>query len=280
MKILITGIYGFLGSHLAKKLSEKHTVIGLYHTSKADYADRAILCYNELDLVDVIPDAIVMCHAAVSSGTANMDKEVLFETNVAFTRQVIGKFPTVKTIYISSVSVFGNTKEVIQEQTLTNPETDYAMSKLAGEKEVRQNPNAVSIRFSSLYGNKMKENTLIPNYCNQAIQSKTIEVWGNGSRFQNYIHVDDAVSLIEKVLEGKSKIDFPILGVASKEYSNDQVAKIISDLTHSSIHYCHQDSAISFHYNNELTQKVVNWHSKTELKDGLKKYLEWKEKQS
>ena len=48
------------------------------------------------------------------------------------------------------------------------------------------------------------------------------------------------------------KIDFPVLGVSSKEYSNSEVAKIISKLTNSAIEYINQDHSPSFHYNNQV----------------------------
>jgi len=278
MKILITGIYGFLGSHLAKKLSQKHSVTGLYHTEKRMVLNPEIVCFNKLESIDVIPDVIIMCHAAVSSGTTNLDKTKLFETNVDFTKKIVEKFADIKSIYISSVSIFGTKNEIINEQSFANPETDYAESKLSGEKEASQNSNSIIIRFSSLYGNEMKENTLIPNYCNQALQSQKIQVWGDGSRRQNYIHINDAVSLIESAIASKIKIDFPILGVSPKEYSNDEVAKIISELTNSEINYINHDDSPSFHYNNEMTQKILNWQSEIELKNGLKHYLEWKKK--
>lgn len=278
MKILITGIYGFLGSNLAKKLSRNHTVIGLYNTEKQLVLNSEIACFNKLESIDVIPDVIIMCHAAVSSGRTNLDKTKLFETNVDFTKKIVEKFPVIKSIYISSVSVFGTKNEIINEQSFENPETDYAKSKSSGESEVSQNSNSIIIRFSSLYGNEMKENTLIPNYCNQALQSQTIQVWGDGSRHQNYIHINDAVRLIERAIACKTKINFPILGVSSKEYSNDEVAKIISELTHSEINYINFDDSPSFHYNNDMTQKILNWQSEIELKNGLKHYLEWKKK--
>ena len=278
MKVLITGIYGFLGSHLAKKMVEKHVAIGLYNTEKEIEFDRNVICFNKLELIDSVPDLIIMCHAAVSSGETNIDKFRLFETNSNFTKQVVEKFPTVKSIYISSVSVYGNNNHIIDEQLVVNPKTDYALSKLEGEKEVSQNPNSIIIRLSSLYGNGMKENTLIPNYCNQALQNKLIQVWGNGSRFQNYIYVDDAINLIEKAIEFQSKIDFPLLGVSSKEYSNNQVAKIISGLTNSEINYIKEDYSPSFLFNNKITQKTLNWLSEMELETGLKYYIEWKKK--
>jgi len=278
MKILITGIYGFLGTRLANKLAENHTIFGLYNTEKEVVFNENIVCFNKLDSIDMMPDVIIMCHAAVSSGSTNIDKHVLIETNVNFTKEIVEKFPTIKIIYVSSVSIFGNQNEVVNEQSILNPETDYAFSKLLGEKEVNQNSNSIIIRFSSLYGNEMKENTLIPNYCNQALRSQTIQVWGNGSRRQNYIHIDDAINLIESAIECKTKINFPILGVSSKEYSNDEVAKIISELTNSEINYINKDDSPSFHYNNEVTQKTLNWQSEIELKNGLKHYLEWKKK--
>ena len=279
MKILITGIFGFLGSQLAKKLSEKHSVIGLYNSVKSIQFNEKVALFGNLDLIDSIPDIIIMCHAAVSSGTTNIDENTLLETNVLFTKQIVEKFPTSKIIYISSVSVFGNYPRIIDENTIVNPQTAYAISKLEGEKVVKQNSNSTILRLSSLYGDGMKENTLIPNYCNQAINSRVIEVWGNGSRFQNYIHVDDVVSLIEKILEYPSKVAFPFLSVAEREYKNDNVTKIVSDLTESKINYLNEDKALSFHYDNKLTQKVLNWYPIIELKEGLKNYLEWKEKQ-
>ena len=278
MKILITGIYGFLGTHLANKLAENHTVFGLYNTDKEVAFKENIVCFNKLELIDIVPDVIIMCHAAVSSGSTNINKSELIETNVNFTKKIVKKFATIKSIYVSSVSIFGNQNEVVDEQTMLNPETDYALSKLLGEKEVSQNSDSVIIRFSSLYGNGMKENTLIPNYANQALDKKAIQVWGNGGRFQNYIHISDAVGLIEKTIAHKSNINFPVLGVSSKEYSNDEVAKIISKLTNSAIEYINQDHSPSFHYNNKMTQKTLDWQSEIELENGLKQYLEWKKK--
>jgi nucleoside-diphosphate-sugar epimerase len=278
MKILITGIYGFLGGHLASKLAENHTVFGLYNTEKEIVFKENIICCNKLELIDIVPDLIIMCHAAVSSGETNIKKATLIETNVNFTKKIVKKYSTIKSIYVSSVSIFGNQKEVVNEQSILNPETDYALSKLLGEKEIRPNSDSVIIRFSSLYGNGMKENTLIPNYCNQALENKSIHVWGNGSRFQNYIHINDAIRLIEKIIDYKSKIDFPVLGVSSKEYSNDEVAKIISELTNSEINYINQDNSPSFHYNNKMTQKTLDWQAEIELKNGLKQYIEWKKK--
>jgi nucleoside-diphosphate-sugar epimerase len=279
MTILVTGIYGFLGSSLAAKLAEKHQVIGLYHINTKPLVNSNITVYNNLEQINIIPDIIVCCHAAVSSGSHDENNKVLFKANVDFTEEVINKFPDKKLIYISSVSIFSNNGDVITENTADHPKTPYAQSKLAGEKLVMRNPCNYVIRLSSLYGKGMKEHTLMPNYCNQALSNKTITVWGNGGRYQNYIYIEDAISLIERALAHKSIIDFPLLGVADKEYTNAEIAEAVLKLTGAQIIYAGEDNSPSVHYNNALTRKALNWSAATTLAEGLKEYIEWKEKQ-
>jgi UDP-glucose 4-epimerase len=277
MTILITGIYGFLGSCLAEKLVANHRVIGLYHV-KTKPLDSRIVVYDDLDKIDITPNVIVLCHAAVSSGNHAEETDVLFNANVHVTEKIISKFPYTKLIYISSASIFANDGSVITENSADYPQTSYAQSKLAGEKLVMENPCNFVIRLSSLYGKGMKENTLIPNYINQALQSKNISVWGNGGRYQNYIYIEDAIGLIEKAIACKSIIDFPLLGVADKEYTNAEVAQIIAELTGAEITYTGEDNSSSVHYNNGLTRNALGWRAATTLAVGLKEYLEWKER--
>lgn len=278
MTILITGIYGFLGSRLAVKLAEMHRIIGLYNVN-TKLLDSRISVYNDLEQIDIIPDVIVMCHAAISSGNYEEKTDVLFNANVSFTEKVVDKFPNSKIIYISSVSIFGNDGSLVTEKAADQPQTEYTLSKLAGEKLVLKDPRNYVIRLSSLYGKGMKENTLIPNYFNQALQSKTIQIWGDGGRYQNYIYIEDAISLIETVIAYKTIIDYPLLGVADKEYTNIEVAEVVAKITGAEIIYTGEDNSSSVHYSNALTRKALNWSAATQLADGLKEYIEWKEKQ-
>lgn len=280
VKILITGIYGFLGCNLANQLSKENEVIGLYNANKNSLLNTSIATFSNIEEIQFKPNVIVMCHAAVVSGNTQLSNDTLFNTNVEFTNKILNYFPEVKIIYISSVSVFGNyDNEKITEQTSVNPLNDYAKSKLAAEQLCLIDDKNVVIRFSSLYGNGMKENTLIPNYVNQALKNNKIEVWGKGLRYQNYIHVDDAVSLIEKVVYHNKKISFPVLGVDSKEYSNKEVAEIIAEKTNAKINFINNDNSASFFYNNTVSKNVLNWQPNFNLIQGINNYLKWKEKQ-
>jgi len=279
MNILITGIYGFLGYNLANELVKEHNVVGVYNKNKNNSLNKNIITCNSLDSLHVEPDVVIMCHAAVASGEHLISEFELKKSNVYFTKQIIEKFSTTPCVYISSVSVYRTNGTQISERSEEKPLSDYAKSKLLAENIVRSNPKNKIIRVSSLYGIGMKENTLIPNYCKQALQFKKIEVWGNGSRFQNYIHVLDLVELIKDVINTNQEINFPILAVDAKEYSNLEVAKIISDFTLSEIEFVKEDFSTSVHYNNELTRKALHWRPRVSLELGIKKYLEWRRKQ-
>lgn len=282
MKILITGVYGFLGSHLANALCKNKTfqVFGLYHTTQKEGLSENIQTFNTLDGISFQPEIVIMCHAAVSSGTIEISEEKLKQNNIQDTENIIKAFPQARYIYISTASIYENDGQVISERSPDRTLNLYAESKKKAEELIRKhNAYNLCIRLSSLYGIGMKENTLIPNYCNQALKNNKIEVWGEGIRKQNYIHVDDVIRLIEKGIKVKSVINFPLLAVSQKEYSNLEVAQLIAKCTNAEIKFINEDNSHSVAYTNVETQQKTHWTSITTLEEGIKKYLEWKQKQ-
>ncbi|WP_366184818.1 NAD(P)-dependent oxidoreductase [Flavobacterium ovatum] len=279
MNILITGIYGFLGSNLANELQKDNCVIGFYNQNKKNKINQSIETFDDLELIEFSPEIIVMCHAAVVSGQESMSKNKLLEVNVSLTKKIMEHFPLAKCIYVSSVSVYGNTLNEINEDTIVNPVSEYAKSKYLGEQIVLKGTKNIIVRLPSLYGSGMKENTLIPNYCNQAIDKNVIEVWGKGERLQNYIHVDDVVDLIIKIINYQNEKSFIALGVSDKEFSNYEVATIISNETKSEIIFVNEDTSHSVNYNNKKTKKTFNWMPVVALNEGIKNYIGWKKTQ-
>lgn len=277
MDIVISGIGGFLGSHLARFFSMEHKVAGI-STSRPKAGNIAVFGFDELDQIQN-PEVIVHCHAAVASGTTVLEAGTLFEANVAATQQITGQFPLAKHLYISSVSVYGNPGEIISEDTLANPQTDYAKSKFEAEQVIARQQKSAIVRLSSLYGNGMKENTLIPNYVNQALENNQIEVWGTGERRQNYFHVNDAATLIEAIIEKDKWHNQVYLGVSEKEFSNLEIAQMIASETGAPIVHKNNDNAVSVQYNNAFTQNNLNWHQETQTADAIKAYIQWKKRQ-
>lgn len=279
MTIFITGIRGFLGSNLSKILSPHYNITGI--TSGKSDLTGSIKTYNLNDLSDLNekPELIVLCHAAVSSGTDKITDEILFEGNVLFTKRIIEKYPESKLIYVSSVSIFEQTQETITEKTISSPKTEYAISKLWAEQLIKTQKKNVIVRLPSIYGIGMKENTLIPNYIQQALDQRRINVWGNGKRLQNYIHVFDAAKLIKSIIENSNFENDFFLGSFVGEYSNIEIATIISNETGAEINYSGIDESVSFKYDNTYTRNKLNWNPEKNIKDEIIDYIKWKRKQ-
>ncbi len=277
--VLITGIKGFLARNLANLLREDFSVFGIGKVSEI-YNDISVFSSSNIEEIKLNPDFIILCHAAVASGSSSPSNEELLAVNVNLTKKIIDKFPTSKIIYISTASIFDSNSNIITEGSLDNPQNEYSKSKYQAEKIVLKTQNAVVFRLSSLYGIGMKENTIIPNYINQALGKKTIEVWGKGLRKQNYIFVTDACKYIECAIQNfdsiKNKV---ILSVDKKEISNIELAQIIAQVTNSKIYYVNDDFSKSLHYDNSLTCSLLKWQPKTDFVAEIHNYIQWKKEQ-
>jgi UDP-glucose 4-epimerase len=278
MKILITGINGFLGRNLIKALCH-YELFGL-GTNDNNIDNIQVFNSNDLEKLDLNIEMIIICHAAIASGTNILSNKILFDVNVLLTEKIVSKFKNAYIIYISTASIYDINFEVIEEKSPINPQSNYALSKLWGERMVNVNKKSTILRISSTFGIGMKENTLIPNYVNQALQNNIIEVWGKGERSQNYIHVNDVAKYINLIIENKEDLSRQILlGISKNHYSNLEIAEMISEITKAKIIFINEDNSKSFCYNNDFTTNLLNWIPKEDIKKELQKYIEWKQKE-
>lgn len=277
MRILITGIAGFLGRNLAKTLS-RHELYGL-DIQKEVLDGVKVFGSDNIEDIEINFDVVIICHAAVASGTTVLSNKILFDVNVSLTEKIVNKFNDAFIVYISTASIYDINLDIVYEKSIINPQSQYAISKYWGEKVVLNNKKSTIIRLSSLYGIGMKENTLIPNYINQALEKNTIQVWGNGDRLQNYIHVSDVTNSISLLIENQQKFygEF-LLGVSKREHSNLEIAKLISKKTNAKIQFINNDNSKSFRYNNDYTTDLLDWKPKITIEERLHNYIEWKQR--
>jgi nucleoside-diphosphate-sugar epimerase len=277
--ILISGIKGFLARNLADLLKQDYVIYGI---GKQEELIEGIKIFSSDDIknININPDFVILCHAAVASGNYTPSEDALNDVNVVLTKSIVNKFQNAHFIYISTVSVYDASISLIQENSAIKPETAYAKSKWMAENIVHELKNASIFRLSSLFGIGMKENTIIPNYVNQAIKDNLIEVWGNGNRLQNFLFVEDACKFIQLAIQNfelvKNKI---LLAVGSTEYSNLELAKIISKYTNAEIKFVKEDLSKSFIYNNNYTCNLLQWKPVNGFEMQIQKYIQWRKEQ-
>ena len=171
MNILLTGSDGFVGSHLFHQLKEEHDVIGFDIKNGHDILNSELP--KDIDLV---------IHLAGLSGVKDSLNRPTdyWKTNVIGTQRLFEHYENTRIIYASSSTA---------HEPWKNP---YAMSKYSMEQLFHI--NSLGLRFTTVYGPGARKDMLIP----QVLKGRVNYINVNHSR--DFIHVDDVISAVEKVM--------------------------------------------------------------------------------
>ncbi len=155
-RVLITGITGFVGSHLAERLvAEGHEVHGIafeppphanlaaidgdVRIHHADLADPDLL---REAVVAVRPDALVHLAGQAIPAQAQRDARGTVQVNVVGTANLLAALdarPGTRLVYASSADVYGVPERIpVDEDAPLRPTNVYAASKAAAEALVRE----------------------------------------------------------------------------------------------------------------------------------------------
>jgi nucleoside-diphosphate-sugar epimerase len=138
MKVLLTGINGFIGTNLVKALKSNHSIYGL--DIVINELDGVIKSYfwNEKDQIPQVDAIIHLAGKAHDTKNTSAEKEY-FDINVGLTQKIFEFFlnsNATKFIFFSSVKAIADTVEgdILYEDSIPNPTTPYGKSKLEAEK--------------------------------------------------------------------------------------------------------------------------------------------------
>lgn len=214
MKILITGVGGFIASHIARRfIEEGYQVVGVddFSGGKIENVPPNVeLITGDLadnSCISRIPSncALILHLAGQSSGEMSFDDPVVdLKKNSISTLNLIkyGINNNVKKfLFASSVSIYGSVgTRPLQESDVCNPSSCYGVSKLASEGYLRiysKELPYVNMRMFNVYGPGQDLNNLrqgmVSIYLAQAIRNSRIHVKGSLDRFRDYIYIDDVV---------------------------------------------------------------------------------------
>lgn len=274
MKVLVIGANGFLGRNIVRKCLQLGWGVTCVFNDKKEFIPKECKTF-QIDDLEKIPDqydAIFLLSAFIPENKSGVSDKRLIDVNIQIPLRVLNIFKKSKIIFSSSASIYGAHDSIISEKSSFNNPDDYALSKLSAEFILKFSANYQIVRFPSIYGEGMRPETFIPKLLEQAKKNKELTIFGNGSRMQNYIYVEDAVDyLISTVGQKESGI---YLGVFNKSYSNKDVAetiqKFIPDIK---IQFLKEDNSPSFMYNNSSTRKQLGFEPKYSLEVGIGRIL-------
>lgn len=145
MKILITGVHGFVGSNLVKALMKEHTIYGLDIVSPHKDGVRYTFSWDFLDEEGEIPDVDAIIHlAGKAHDTKNQSAaDVYFKVNTELTKKIYDyylKSKAKKFIFFSSVKAAADRVEgeYVDENVVPSPKGPYGESKIAAEEYISE----------------------------------------------------------------------------------------------------------------------------------------------
>ncbi len=242
MRILITGVGGFIGFHTAKKfLNKKNIVVGIDSMNK--YYDlrlkkKRIEILRKFSIKNKCKFIFFNFNLCSVKKTSDIFKKFKFEKVVHFAAQAgvryslknpreyfnsnlngffnilenCKNFNVKRLIFASSSSVYGNqAKSPFKENFSTdNPIQFYAATKKANEVMAYSYSKLyqiemVCLRFFTVYGPWGRPDMALFDFVKKIINKKSITLFNYGKHTRDFTYIDDAVKGIEKSLHFKFK---------------------------------------------------------------------------
>jgi len=256
--VAVTGVTGFIGSHLASKLIELgHTVYGITrHCASRDLtpikeiAEELVLL--TADLTDAFSishgldsaDPEVICHlGALTPVRLSFDRPFDYEKinylgtmNLVHAVLRLPDYEKRKVIFASTAEVYGyserQAKPFIEADSL-NPLSPYAVSKAAADMYLRMASqvyglDCVVLRPVNSYGRRFETGFLIEYLVSSMLRGERPCI-GAPESIRDYIHVDDHVNAYIQAMERGKKGEAYNIGTG-KGIKNRQLAETIADM--------------------------------------------------
>jgi len=231
MKILITGVAGFIGSNLAERLLERgHAVIGIDNLSygflrniefaKENPNFKFIMgdIANPLILKDVKADIVI--HLASQKIPRYSNALRTLEENYLMLRNVVQKciYDKSKIIFASTSDVYGKNPDIPFHENsamVMGPTTvkrwAYALSKMYGEQYIIANHDEYDLTYTitRFFGSYGRHQNLTwwggPQsvFIEKAIKKEPIDIHGDGTQTRTFTYIDDTVGALVHCVENE-----------------------------------------------------------------------------
>jgi len=255
MKILITGGAGYIGYSLVKQLLEDvdqlHSIVIYDNLSRRNYSffTEAKFDHKPVKLIqgDILDgrmleqalegiDCVVHLAAKVTTPFADSDAHTFDQVNHWGSAQLafaVEKSNVSKIIYLSSMAIYGDNTEPVEETTPPNPQSFYGSSKLDGEKQLNvlnRNRQLYTLRSGNVYGYNpaYRVDAVVNKLLFQANFLGKITINGSGDQHRSFIHVDKVANAIVRIIDGEIKTG--AYNVVEHNMSINQVASELKSL--------------------------------------------------
>lgn len=308
IKILITGVAGFICSHLADKyVGEGHFVIGVdnlfsgnlsnirhlqakpnFRFVQGDIRDKKLMDQLMRDV-----DVVINCAAQIHNDRSLTEPEFTYDVNLGGTLVLLQSArlfakPNVRFIQASTSEIYGSaTTFPMTEEHPLNPCQPYGSSKVAADRlcyvyaKVYGMNIAISRSFN-VFGQRQKDSGyggVISIFVRRALAGLPPIIFSDGSQTRDYLWITDAVEAYDCLLKSKLVGECFNFGTGRNLSINKIAELVIKECGHSDLRPVHvdgrpnevQDLVCDF----SKAKKLLGWTPKISFEEGLKMYVDW-----
>ena len=274
-KILVTGSTGFIGSSVIKRLSGYEVV--------TDYKDSERINLQNMEQVMKLDSVDTVIHLAGKIPWKELDSNEFSDGNIKCTQNILeysSKKNIKKIIYVSSY-VYGKPKYCpVDEGHPADPHTAYAESKYLAENVCldyckRYDLDLIILRPFNVYGKSMRAGFLISNLIDAVKSGNKLNIINKDSK-RDFLHVDDFVDLILKIIDYNSKLEIFNVG-SGLSYSFDDIIRKIEKISKTKLELCYNtDESFIEDIVADISKlkRELDWEPRITIDDGLRKTLE------
>jgi UDP-glucose 4-epimerase len=205
-RILVTGARGIVGRGVLERLKlDGWDVVPLVSSATCEMPEGAIVA----DLTAAMPlvppcQYVVHLAAALSHDRRYPDPEKAGELTRQIDHIVLQAAADwkAKVLYASTCSLYVPTDEHTKHEAevILRTDTAYRLAKRGTELKLLSEGGHVVFRLSAPYGPGMFASTVLPRFIETARRGGEIEVWGSGSREQNFVYATDVADFVARAL--------------------------------------------------------------------------------
>lgn len=298
MQILLTGVTGFIGSHLARFLvQEKHNVYALIRPQSDLWRIQDILpqlkpvTANLLNLNEVYsylekirPELCIhMAWYAVPGKYLHSTKNIEMLNATVRLAAHLENLGCRKFIGIGTCFEYDTSLGYLSETSLTRPNNLYAACKLAAQMILAQLANISKMQVAWLrlfyqYGPFEHQKRLVPAVICELLQNQPVKVT-KGEQVRDFLYIEDVVAAIWAV--SQSNLTGPVnIGSGRPVQVRElvaQIGKLLNrlDLVNFGALPYRESDPMFVCANNRLLVEHTGWQPRYGLKDGLAQTVTW-----
>jgi len=301
-KIFITGVAGFLGSHLADYLLKQgHTVAGcdnLFGGSLVNVNPQVEFYNHDITKLDGFADIMNGCDVVIATAAAAYEGVSVFAPGFICENIFTGSVNTFtaaiqagakRIVYCSSMARYGTNETPFLENYIPNPQDPYGIAKEAAERVLINLSETHDLEYviavpHSIYGPRQKYDDPYRNVAsimaNLMLQGRAPIIYGDGEQRRCFSYITDCVGVIAAMATEKDVVGEIInIGPDEEFISVKELASKLSNIIGCNLEpiyvedrprevklaTCSADKA----------RKLLGYETTVFIDDGLKKLVDW-----